>query len=454
MFDSLAFIDGDTEIVPDLASSWEISDDGTEYTFFLREDVTFHNGEPFNADAVVFSWERASNGNFEYSYQWQDPVSVEKIDEFTVKITLAEAMPTFLATVAEEWAMVPPGYFAEVGQEGFNESPVGTGPYVFVEWLKGDRIVLEANPNYHAEPGPLIQTIIFRPIPESATRVAAVQTGEIDIAKRLSAEEAQSLLGVEGVKVVSYPADRVYYIAFNNLSTGIGLPTEDVRVRQAMNYAVDRQAIVDALFNGYARLSTTFVTPANFGYNPDIDPYPYDPDMARQLLADAGYENGFELEFRCPIGAYTNFEQVCEAVQGYLTEVGITTNLELMESGAYWELEAEKQLPGIFGDSWSNAAPEAIFRIQGALMPEASYAAWSTPEIQAFVNGILTTVNDEERKQLYFEFQDLMHNDPPFIWLYEPFSFEAISTRVQNYQPRPAENYFLGKDGTFVIENP
>lgn len=454
LFDSLVWLDGQGVAQPALATDWTVSDDGTVYTFNLRDDVTFHNGEPFNADAVVFSWERAANSTFEYFYQWTFAESVVALDDYTVQITLSEPTPTFLSIMADNWAIVPPGYLAEVGEEGFAEHPVGTGPFMFVEWVKGDRIEMEANPNYFGEPGPLVQTLVFRPIPESSTRVAAVQTGEIDIAKRLSAEEAQSLLGAEGVKVVSYPADRVYYIAFNNLTTGVGLPTEDPNVRIAMNMAVDRQAIVDALFNGQARLSTSFVTPSNFGFNPDIEAFPYDPDRARELLAEAGYPNGFDIEFRCPIGAYTNFEQVCEAVQGFLSDVGINANLELMESGQYWDLEAAKELPGIFGDSWSNAASEPIDRMRGALLEENSYAAWSTAELTALINSIATTVDDDERLALYFEYQDMMQADPPFIWLYEPFSFEAIQTRVQNYKPRAAENYFIGHDGTFVVENP
>lgn len=451
LFDGLVFLAGDGEIVPALATDWSSSEDGTEWTFDLRQDVVFHNGEPFNADAVVFSWDRGANGGFEYSYQYAVASNVEALDEYTVKITLDDPRPTFLGSLADEWTIIPPGYLAEVGEEGFAEHPVGTGPFQFVEWVKGDRIVMEANPNYFGDPGPLVQNLIFRPIPESATRVAAIQTGEIDIAKRLTSEEAQSLLGVEGVKVVSYPADRVYYIAFNNLTTGIGLPTEDVNVRTAMNLAVDRQAIVDALFNGKARLSTGFVVPGNFAYDDSIEAFPYDPDRARELLAEAGYPDGFDIEFRCPIGAYPNFEQVCEAVQGFLSEVGIDANLELMESGQYWDLEATKQLPGLFGDSWSNTLSEPIDRITGALLEENSYAAWSTPELTELITGLQTTVAGDTRAELYGQFQQMMIDNPPFIWLYEPFSFEAISTRVQNYQPRPAENYFIGLDGTFVV---
>ncbi len=452
LFDALVWLDGKGVAQPALATDWSISDDGLVYTFNLRDDVDFHNGEHFTADSVVFSWERAANSTFEYFYNWTSAESVVALEDYVLEITLGAPQPTFLGLIFDAWAVVPRGYLEEVGEEGFAEHPVGTGPYMFVEWVKGDRIVFEANPNYYGDPGPLVQNLIFRPIPESATRVAAIQTGEIDIAKRLSAEEAQSLVGVDGVKVVSYPADRVYYISFNNLSTGIGTPIEDPNVRIAMNLAVDRQAIVDALFNGQAALSTSFVVPSNFGYNPDIEPFPYDPELAQQMLADAGYADGFDVEFRCPIGAYTNFEQVCEAVQGYLTDVGINTNLELMESGQYWDLEAAKELPPLFGDSWSNALAEPINRIQGALLEENSYAAFSSPELVEIIDTIATTVDDDARIAAYFEYQELMQSDPPFIWLYEPLSFEAITLRVQNYMPRAAETYYVGHDGTFVAD--
>ncbi len=442
MYDSLVWFDDEGTLVPALAESWEVSEDGTEYTFYLREDVTFHNGEPFNADAVVFSWERASTAEFEYSYHWQTAASVEKVDDYTVKVTTETPNALFLSTVADNWAMVPPGYFEEVGQEGFNEHPMGTGPYKFVEWVKGDHITMEANTDYWRG-APKIETVSFRPIPESSTRVAAIQTGEVDIVTRLSSEEAQSLLGAENVKIIKYPVTRIYYIAFNNLTSGLDQPTMDAKVRQAMNYAVDVQTINDALFDGFNKEAIGFIATSELGYD-NAEPFGYDPDKAKALLEEAGYPNGFDMDMACPAGAYTHFEEVCEATAAYLIEVGINIDLEIMESGQYWDLESARELPPLFGDSWSAVGGEAFRRLTGALGGlDVSYSSWSDPEIDRLIDEIKINVDQGERAKLYGELQVYMREDPPFIYLYEPMTFEAINTRVQEYKPRSAETYFL-----------
>jgi peptide/nickel transport system substrate-binding protein len=433
-----------------LAESWDISPDGAQYTFHLRQGITFHNGEPFNADAVVFSWQRAKDGGFEYSNMWQAATSVEKIDDYTVKITTDGPDALFMTTLADNWAIIPPKYFQQVGQAGFDEHPVGTGPFVFVDWVKGDHITMTANPNYWQEGTPKIETLIFRPIPESATRVAAIQTGEVDIVTRLSSEEAKTLLGVPNVTVIKYPVERVYYIAFNNLTTGKGQPTEDARVRLAMNYAVDIQAIIDSLFDGFAKPSIGLVSTGELGYD-NAAPLGYDPEKAKSLLAEAGYPNGFEMNMACPAGAYTHFEEVCEAVVGYLGEVGIKANLEIMESGHFWDLEAAKELPPLFGDSWSATGMESYRRLVGALGGmDSSYSSWWDEKLGQMLTEIKSTVDQDKRASLYGELQTYMRENPPFIYLYEPYTFEAINTRVQNYTPRPAETYYLFN--TFVVE--
>jgi len=308
----------------------------------------------------------------------------------------------------------------------------------------------KANPNYWQEGYPKVENLIFRPIPESSTRVAAVQTGEVDIVQRLSADEAQSLLGVQGVKVVRYPVARIYYIAFNNLTSGLDQPTMDPNVRIAMNYAVDVDAIIDALFDGYATPASGYVASSELGYG-IVEPFGYDPDKAREMLAEAGYPDGFEMGFACPAGSYTNFEQVCEAVQGFLAEVGIETELEIMESGQYWDLEAAKELPPLFGDSWSSTLGEGYNRLNGALGGwDASYSSWFDEEIDRLLGEILLAADTDERAGLYEELQVYMQENPPFIYLYEPNAFEAVNTRVQDYRPRGAEDYYLYY--TWVVE--
>jgi peptide/nickel transport system substrate-binding protein len=448
LYDSLVAFDDDGKLVPALAERWEVSEDITEYTFHLRHDVTFHNGEPFNADSVVFSWERASTSGFSNARSWSYASSVEKIDDYTVKVTTPEVDVLLLSTMADNWFMIPPGYFAEVSQEGFDEHPIGTGPFMFVEWVKGDHITMTANLNYWGG-APKIETLIFRPIPESATRVAAIQTGEVDIVTRLSAEEATSLLGVKNVQVIKYPGTRVYYIAFNNLTTGLDQPTMDAKVRQAMNYAVDVDAIIDALFGGFAKPAIGFVNTSDLGYD-NAAPFGYDPDKALDLLAEAGYPNGFKIDMACPAGAYTHFEEVCEAIVGYLGAVGIDVNLEILESGQFWDLEGGKKLPPLFGDSWSSVGGESYHRLAGALGGwEAGWSVWSDPEIDRLLNEIKTTVDQDARAVLYGEVQVYMRENPPFIYLYEPYNFEAINTRVQDYKPRSSELYFLHE--TWVI---
>lgn len=446
IFESLVELDNNSgELVPALATSWEVAEDGSVYTFALREGVTFHDGTPFNAQDVVATFEAGADPANAYAASYAD-VGVEVVDDYTVNVKPATPDVTFLRTMAET-PIISDEQFAAEGNAGIETNPIGTGPFKFVEWNKGDRLVLVANEAYWDESKPYLAEVIFRPIPESSTRLAAIQTGEVHIVNRLTPDEATSLADADSVEVVSYPADRVYYITFNNLTTGVGLPTEDKRVRQAINYAVDREAIVEGLFGGNARLSSGFVTPSNLGFDETLAPYPYDPEQARALLEEAGYPDGFSIGMACPVGAYTNFEEVCQAIANYLSEVGITLDggeIEFLESGVYWDREAAKELPPLFGDSWSASVGEALPRLNGALRGmDASYSSWYDPEIAERLDQIEQSFDSEERAALYQELQAYMYDNPPFIYLYEPISFEAIRSAVQGYVPNSVEQYYL-----------
>jgi len=444
LYNSLVFVDENGKLVPELAESWTVSEGGDEFTMKLRRGVTFHNGEIFNADSVVYSWKRASADEMKWSDRWKVAKTIEKIDDYTIKITTDGPSPLLLRYIAGDWAIIPKKYHQEKGESYFLNHPVGTGPFMFKEWKKGDRIIYEAFPDYWEEGLPKIKTLIFRPIPESATRVAAITAGEVDIVTRLSAEEYNSLKGIPTIKGINYSKNRVFYIAFNNMTSGKGQPTENPLVRQAMNYAVDVQVIIDALFEGYGRQATSLVTPADWGFDKKIKPFGYDVAKAKALLKEAGYPDGFSIEFACPAGAYAQFEQVCEAIQGFLADININTNLTIMESGKYWDLEAKKQLPPLFGDSWSERSGEALPRLKGALGgKDASYSSWSDPKILNLLKQIGQTADDNARADLYVKLQHYVKKNPPFIYLYQPVAFEATSTKVKGYKPSAGENYFL-----------
>lgn len=446
MFDALVWINDAGELEPALAESWTVSDDGTVYTFTLRQGVTFHNGEAFDAETVRFTWEVGKNPENAYFDSFELASDVRVVDDYTVEIEAPEPNSLFLVQVGAGWPMFPPEYYTEVGLQGFATAPVGTGPFQLAEWDQGDRIVLERFDDYWREGYPLLDRVVFRPITESSTRAAAIRTGDVDIVNRLSPTDAISLEGAEGVTLVEYANNRVYYIAFNNLTSGVGLPTEDVRVRQAMNYAVDKEGIIAALFEGKGNPSSALLTEGDVGYDSSIDAYPYDPEMARSLLADAGYADGFTIGMACPSDAYTNFTEVCEAVAAQLGEIGIQAELELMESGSFWDLQAEKQLPPLFGDSWSANSNEASAydRLFGALGgADASYSAWSDPELDDLLGQVTTTLDDAARADVFGQIHRELHDDPPFIYLYEPVTIEATTDRVVDYAPRNAEDFWL-----------
>lgn len=453
------YLHPDGSLSPQLAESWEVEDD-TTVLFHLRDDVTFTNGEPFNADAFEFSWhwsEDHPNGrNSRYYAAIED---IEKIDDYTVRVTVEAPDPVLLEAIAAWWFMYPPEYTAEVGPEGFSQHPIGTGPFIFEEWVKGDHITFQANPDYY-EPGrPGVATLIYRPIPEDASRVAALQTGQIDIARNLPVEMVPQLEDDPEIEVYRELSTRTYYIMFNNLTTGAGTPLEDKLVRQALNSAVDRETIIDAILDGNAEINNSFIGQTQFGHDPDLEAIPYDPDKARDLLAEAGYADGFEIGMACPSGAYTKVREICQAIAGYLEEVGLTVELEMMESTKFWDLEATKDLPPLYFDGYGSRFLDPNTQIRGAFIPEEEYiegslpdeivgagsqwASWHDPHLIDLYIDQAFTLDQEHRRDVLHEMARYMQEEPGAIWLWQVHNFEGVRDRVGNYTMYPNDAQIL-----------
>lgn len=286
MFDGIVTRTPDGRVVPEIATSWETPDDLT-YIFKIREGIKFHNGDPLTADDVVFSFNRVIgpdgvDGQQSPRAGLMAPLEkVEKLDEYTVKMTLANPAPTFLQSIVHN-QIIPQKYYEQVGFAGFNEKPIGAGPFKLVSAKLDGDIVLERFDDYWDGPVPL-RRVVFRNMPAAATRIASLKSGEIHIIQAVPADSVANLESDSNVKVMRVQGTRLYMIELNNQTIA------DKRVRQALNYAVNWDEILKELYQGYAHRVSTGMLPSGAGYNEALKPYPYDPEKAKQLLREAGY---------------------------------------------------------------------------------------------------------------------------------------------------------------------
>ncbi|MDG0810434.1 ABC transporter substrate-binding protein [Cohnella rhizosphaerae] len=420
-------------IEPDLAVSWESIDD-TTWRFVLRQGVKFHNGDPFTSADVKYTLERVSKDDKLLEYgNYKQIKEVKIVDEYTVDIITDGPQPALLNRLSRLGSgMLPSKYLEEQGWEKFQSNPIGTGPYKFKQWIRDDRLELVRNPDYVGD-APNWDEVTFRVIPEDATRVAELLTGGVDIAVNVPAIDMDRIESNEGTHAAATPTQRVIQL---NVRTKEGTVTADPRVREAIDLAIDKQAIVDSIYMGAATPTRTRVTPGNFGAKADLfGTSLYDPERAKQLLKEAGYEKGLKLTFNAS-GDSSKDKETAELITAMLAEVGIEAKLELLENSAYQEKFRGRTFDELvlipFGNSMFDAAL-AFSRIstQGA-KGETDY---SNAEVDRLLAAAETNMNAKEREQQYFKVQDIIAQERPFIYLFQENANFGISDRVE-FSPR------------------
>jgi peptide/nickel transport system substrate-binding protein len=429
IFDTLIDLDRDYQpTVPALAASWHYEDPVT-LVVELQRGVTFHDGQPFTADDVVFTFERIMSSTEPIglnSWFAGTIASVEKVDDHTVRFVTPEPYAPMLANLTRAH-VIPKHAFEEMGVDALGREPIGTGPFRFVSWTIGEQVVLEAYADHWREGVPKVGGAVFRIIPDEFGRFAALRAGEVDIVQNLPASRIDQVEADPNLSVVSVWGQRNMWIGLM-----IVPPLDDVRVRQALNYAVDKQAIIDSIFDGEAGA----VAPGGFGalafgYHDDIEPYPYDPARARELLAEAGYPNGLELEFRCSSDRYASDREVCQAIQAYLAAVGVRTDVQFTEWAVYSQLRADRSMEGIYFLGYGNSLFDADFPLRLCCWSGGrSETRFNTPELDAMIEQAAATVDVERRNALYGEIQQYIRDAAPYIFLYDQFDIYGISNRV------------------------
>ncbi|TDQ37681.1 ABC transporter substrate-binding protein [Aureibacillus halotolerans] len=427
--------DAEGKIIPELATEWGKKDDLT-WSFTLREGVTFHNGDPFTAEDVKFSIERvATDESLQEHSVFSGIESVEIVDETHVNIITKQPDPVLLSRLAGASASIlPAAYFEEVGSDAFFEAPAGTGAYTFDEWNRGSGVTLGKFDDYY-DGEPTWDTVHFQVVPENSTRVSELLTGGIDIAFNIPTADFERIESNEGTHVAVSPIQRVIQLW---LSTQEGEPTADPAVRKAIDLAIDNQVIIDEILAGAATATRTHISPGNFGADESLyDTYEYDPDQAKQILADAGYEGGVTVD----ISVNNYYTEMAEVVQGMLADVGITANLELIEQSQFAErLFSEDLDEGVFV-GWGNTLFDASVL---ELFKEENVTSYSNPEVEELLEAAAYNMNEEERAAQYKQVQQILSEDRGALYLFQLEGRYGVSDAVK-YEPRLDELYYVNE---------
>ncbi len=413
-------------MAPCLAESWKESADGLMYEFKLREGLRFHNGDPFTADDVKFSFLRYRGVSAKLLH---DRVkSVDILDAHRIRFVLHSPWPDFLvfyATPATGAAwIVPKKYIERVGDDAFRRQPVGLGPYRFVSMAPGLEIVLEANEQYWRKKA-TIKRVVIKGVPDRTTRLAMLKTGEADIGYLMVGVEAATIKADPKLRLARVVGPAAWWLEFPD-QWNPKSPWADRRVRLAASLATDRKALNDAERLGFSRLTGSMI-PGNMDFALRVEPPPYDPAQAKKLLAEAGYPNGFDAGDLTPLPPFTTMG---EGVANYLGAVGIRTRLRGMERATFMEAWRSKKLSGVIV-TVSAAPGNAATRLEQFVLTSAPYASGGYPDIDDLFQQQARERDRKKREVVLHQIQRLMHERVMFAGIFEPATLHGVGPRVE-----------------------
>ncbi len=439
MFDSLTTRDANMKVVPQLAESWKALND-TSWEFKLRRGVKFHNGDDFTAEDVKFTLERivkegAMDGKTSPRRGLLEPISsVEIIDKYTIQIETEKpwAILPLMLTLQE---IVPKKYMKAVGSKGFRINPIGTGPFRFVSSEEKGLLILERFEDYYGgSPGnPPVQKapvkyLIFKTVPVQTEQIAMLKKGESDIIYNVPSATVPILKIIPDIKVLSCPATRSYFAEINCIK----FPFSDPKVRHALNYAVDMQAVVNNILQGHGTILPTVLLPNAFAFNSSIKPYQYSSELAKNLLEDLGFPEGYIITINCTEGD----REFASIITAFLTKIGVKSLINIVDSREPKSLGKSAEWD-IFIGSWGNSTldPIGIFVPKFKTGGRGNFSSYSNKEVDKLLSQAESTLDPEMRKNYYKRVQEIIYRDAPMIFGYAAEEFYAIRKRVKNFIP-------------------
>ncbi len=450
MYDTLVHMSNEGFIPePGLAESWEISDDGLEYTFKLRSGLSFGDGTPLDAEAVKFTFDRmldpehpfADTGPFPFATSYFGQIdAVEAVDATTVKFVLKEPFSAFLGNLSGmTGAIVSPTAVEAYGKD-FSSNGVGSGPFKLTSWERGSRVVLEANPDYW-EGAPAQSQAIFIPIVDNLARVVALQTGQINVAVNIQPDTIAGLEADDRFEVLQQVGPHVWWITLDMNNEYL----KSKEVRQALNYAVDREAITQDILKGTGVPAYGPIPPGLAGYDPELVSYAYNPEKAKQLLADAGYPDGFTMDFWIPTSGSGMQDPVpmATAIQAYWQEIGVTTNIQTLDWGTYLsKLAALPKDSGYTAFELSfmlgTGEPDILLNTllsTSQLAPQGiNTGGYSNPKLDELIAEARRTTDSAQRASIYSEAAQIIIDDAPWVFVDHWKQSAAVSTDVQGFE--------------------